>query len=178
ASVAGSSPAALSQAGVTSLMVMPLLARGRALGVLSFVAADSRRHYGARDLALAEELARRCALAVENAKLYRAAQHAIRLRDDFFSVASHELKTPVAALMAFSQFMRKRAERRGGLTTAQISEALHEVHWQSDRIARLVGQLLDTSRLDAGKLALDPEPSDLTAMVRTAVHAARGNARG
>ena len=72
------------------------------------------------------------------AKLYRAAQHAIRLRDDFFSVASHELKTPVAALMAFSQFMRKRAERRGGLTTAQISEALHEVHWQSDRIARLV----------------------------------------
>jgi signal transduction histidine kinase len=168
----------LTEAGVTGLMLAPLLVRGRALGVLSFVAAESRRRYGPRDRSLGEELARRCALAIENTRLYREAQNAIRLRDDFFSVASHELKTPVAALMAFTQFMRKRAERRGGLTTAQITEALGEVHWQSDRIARLVAQLLDTSRLDAGKLALDPEMTDLTAMVDSAVHAARGNTHG
>jgi PAS domain S-box-containing protein len=174
----GVAPVMLTQAGVTALMLVPMLVRGRPLGVLSFVAAGSHRRYGRRDRELAEELAHRCALAIENARLYREAQNAIRLRDDFFSVASHELKTPVAALMAFTQFMRKRAERRGGLTAAQITDALGEVHWQSDRIARLVGQLLDTSRLDAGKLALDPELTDLTEMVESAVHAARNNSRG
>jgi PAS domain S-box-containing protein len=175
---AGVSVTALRRAGLTSLMLVPLMARGRPLGVLTFIARESHRNFGAHDLSLAEELARRCALAVENARLYREAQQAIRLRDDFFSVASHELKTPVAALMAFTQFLRKRAERRGRLTTAQISDALQEVHWQSDRIARLVGQLLDTSRLDAGKLTLEPELTDLTAMVRGAVHAARASTRG
>jgi signal transduction histidine kinase len=115
-------------------------------------------------------------VAIENARLYREAQKAIRLRDDFFSVAAHELKTPVAALLAFTQFMLKRAERQGGLPARQVNEALEEVHWQSDRIARLVSQLLDTSRLDAGKLALHPQPADLTALMREAVQIARRSA--
>jgi signal transduction histidine kinase len=167
---------ALRRVGMRSVMMVPLVARDRTLGVMSFIAAESGREYGAADLSLAEELAHRCALAIENARLYREAQSAIGLRDDFFSVAAHELKTPVAALLAFTQFMLKRAERQGGLPARQVNEALEEVHWQSDRIARLVSQLLDTSRLDAGKLALHPQPADLTALMREAVQIARRSA--
>jgi PAS domain S-box-containing protein len=165
----------LREAGFSAAMLVPLLTGGRPLGVMSFVAAISGRDYGPNGLTLAEELARRCALAIENARLYREAQSAIGLRDDFFSVASHELKTPVAALLAYTQLMLRRSERQGGLTRDQIDEALDEVHWQSDRIARLVAQLLDTSRLDAGRLAVDPETTDLAALVRTAVYAARAS---
>ena len=156
-----------------TVMVVPLVAGGRALGVMSFVATRTGRGYGPKALSLAEELAHRCALAIENARLYREAQHAIGLRDDFFSVASHELKTPVAALLAYTQFMLKRSERQRGLSREQIDEALEEVHWQSDRIGRLVSQLLDTSRLDAGKLSLDPVVTDMTALVEAAVYTAR-----
>ena len=163
----------LKGAGIAAVMVVPLVASGSPLGVISFVATRSRGNYGMQSLSLAEELAHRCALAMENARLYREAQHAIRLRDDFFSVASHELKTPVTALMAYTQFMLRRAERQRGLTDKQIADALEEVHWQSDRLGRLVAQLLDTSRLDAGKLELDPEVTDLTALVREAVYTAR-----
>jgi PAS domain S-box-containing protein len=165
----------LHKAGFSAVMMVPLVAGGRRLGVMSFVATDGHRKYGMKSLSLAEELAHRCALAMENARLYREAQHAIGLRDDFFSVASHELKTPVAALLAYTQFMLKRAERQRGLNRKQIDEALEEVHWQSDRIARLVAQLLDTSRLDAGKLALDPEVTDLGALVRAAVYTAQSS---
>jgi PAS domain S-box-containing protein len=165
----------LRSAGLSAVMAVPLVVGGRRLGVMSFVATDAHRTYGIKSVSLAEELAHRCALAMENARLYGEAQHAIGLRDDFFSVASHELKTPVTALLAYTQFMLKRAERQHGLNQKQIDEALEEVHWQSDRIGRLVAQLLDTSRLDAGKLALDPEVTDLSALVRAAVYTARSS---
>ena len=156
-------------------MVVPLVVGGRRFGAMSFVAARAGLDYGPRGVSLAEELAYRCALALENARLYRAAQQAVGLRDDFFSVASHELKTPVAALMAYTQFILNRAQRQNGLTREQIDEALEEVHWQSDRIARLVGQLLDTSRLDAGKLALEPELTELTELVESAMSTAQAS---
>jgi PAS domain S-box-containing protein len=162
----------LRSAGLAAVMLVPLVTGGRPLGVISFVAAKTGRHYGPKALTLAEELAHRCGLAIENARLYREAQSAIGLRDDFFSVASHELKTPVAALLAYTQLMLRRSERQGGLSREQIDEALDEIHWQSDRIARLVAQLLDTSRLDAGKLGVDPEQTDVAALVRAAVYAA------
>jgi PAS domain S-box-containing protein len=163
----------LRQAGFTAVMLVPLVAAGRPLGVISFVATRQVPEYGSKRLNLAQELAHRCALAIENARLYREAQSAIGLRDDFFSTASHELKTPVAALLAYTQFMLKRAERQGGLNPEQIEEALDEIHWQSDRIARLVAQLLDTSRLDADKLALEPQLTDVAALVDGAALAAR-----
>ena len=73
---------------------MPLLARGRTIGTLTLIAAESARQYGPDDLALAEALAARAALAVDNARLYGEAQAAVRARDEFLSIASHELRTP------------------------------------------------------------------------------------
>lgn len=167
--------AALWAAGLKAVMLVPLVAGGRALGVISLFAVKPGRKYVQKSIGLAEELAHRCAVAIESAHLYQEAQNAIRLRDDFFSVASHELKTPVAALLAYTQFMLKRAKKQGGLNVDQIDEALGEVHWQSDRIGRLVAQLLDTSYLDTGKLGLDPQMTDIASLVDAAVYTARAS---
>src|SRR5206468_1702750 len=93
---------AVAQLGPESIMLLPLVARGRTLGLMSLVAAESGRHYDQRDLLLAEELARRCALAVDNARLYAAAEQAlheanaaVRVRDEVLATVSHDLKTPL-----------------------------------------------------------------------------------
>ena len=89
--------------GAESSMILPLRAHGRFLGAMTLASSAPEQRFAARDLAAAEELARRAAMAIDNARLYREAQEAIRLRDDFLSIASHELNTPVASLKLVSQ---------------------------------------------------------------------------
>src|SRR5262249_28172104 len=84
--------------GPRSLMVVPLQERGRPLGALTIAISESNRVYGPDALALAEDLAGRCAMAVDNARLYEQAQEAVRARDEFLSIASHELRTPLAGV--------------------------------------------------------------------------------
>src|SRR5690606_33122727 len=87
----------LRQLNLASLMTVPLTARGRTFGTISLARSPARPAFEADDLELAVELARRAALAIDNARLYQAAQEAVGLRDQFLSIASHELKTPLTA---------------------------------------------------------------------------------
>jgi hypothetical protein len=84
-------------------MILPLRAHGAFLGAKTLASNVPDRRFVPRDLAAAEELARRAALAIDNARLYREAQDAIRLRDEFLSIASHELRTPIAGLKLISE---------------------------------------------------------------------------
>ncbi|WP_437680823.1 ATP-binding protein [Sorangium sp. So ce131] len=161
---------ALRALGGRSLLCIPLARRGRLLGVLTFLAARPGR-YGDAERATAQELARRCALAADNALLYRDAQRAIALRDEFLSIASHELKTPLTPLGLQIQTLLRRApelavdaERRAWLTAR-----LELIRRQGDRLKRLVDNLLDLSRLSAGRLVLDLEPVRLSEVVRQVV---------
>jgi signal transduction histidine kinase len=139
-------------------IVVPLRARGRAIGIVWLYVREGRPRYGAGDLAFARDLVGRVALALDNARLFRDAQEAIRLRDEFLSIASHELKTPLTPLKL--QIGRLRREPLGATATEKLESANRQI----DRLTRLVDQLLDVSRITGGRLRLEPETVDLGAV--------------
>jgi signal transduction histidine kinase len=93
-----------------------------------------------------------------------------RLKDEFLAIAAHELRTPVAALMAMTQLQRSRLTRGQPISDR---EALGQVHEQVERLGRLVAQLLDSSRIETGKLSLERQPSDLKCLVEEVAEAVR-----
>ncbi len=159
--------------GLRSAMVVPLWTQGRVLGALLLSRGDSRPRYTAGDLTLAQDLARRCALAVDNARLYQDAQQAIRARDEFLSVAAHELKTPITSLRGFAQVTIRQIQKEGSLDPIRIQRALQVIDHQSDKLTRLVVQLLDVSRIQAGRLVLYREQAELSNLVAGVVASAQ-----
>jgi PAS domain S-box-containing protein len=155
----------------SSLMAVPLVAHGHTLGVLTFIfTARSGRRYGTVELATAEELARRAALSLDNARLYRDAQRAVQLRDEFLSIASHELKTPLTPLTLKLRLLVREAEAQRESPLSQRMLGHLEVGLrQVKKLAELVNDLLDVTRLSAGQLRIQREPVDLAALVREVV---------
>jgi PAS domain S-box-containing protein len=170
--------------GFTSVIIAPLTARDRTLGAITFVAAESGRRYNADDIALAEELARRAGSAIDNARLYAAEQRfraeaeaAVRLRDQFLSIAAHELKTPLTTLLGNVQLMQRRALRDGTLPERELRQ-LRTINEQSSRLLRMVLALLDISRLESGQLSIERVPVDLAALARRVVDEIRPTSVG
>jgi PAS domain S-box-containing protein len=154
--------------GFCSMIIAPLTARGRTLGALTLISAESGRRFGQAELAMAEELAIRAALAIDNARLYAQAQEAVRKRDEFLSLASHELSTPLTTLsLQMGGLIRAaKAGRLEGATADQLLEKLARAEAQVKRLTGLVGELLDVSRIAAGRMDLEPDEVDLTALAR------------
>ncbi len=153
----------LLQLGVTSTIIVPMVARGRTLGALSFMISDGRRSYGPSDLARAQDLAQRAALAVDNARLFHELadardrlQAAVAARDDFLSIASHELKTPLTPLKLQLDMARRQLP-----PTQQLDERLGAAQRQVSRLQGLVSRLLDVSQLASDRLRLEPQEVDL-----------------
>jgi predicted ATPase/signal transduction histidine kinase/tRNA A-37 threonylcarbamoyl transferase component Bud32 len=155
--------------GIRTGLAVPLAARGQTLGVISLGSAAPGRRYGRADLELARELARRAATAVDNARLYCKAQEAIRLRDEFLSVASHELYTPMTSLMLSLQSMVPAAKAEQLLEPKALRKRLELVSRQGQRLIRLIGELLDVSRIETGSLLLMPADIELGTLVRDVV---------
>jgi signal transduction histidine kinase/FixJ family two-component response regulator len=152
-------------AGVASVLCVPLPARERVLGTLTLVRLRPRPVFSAEDLSLARDLGRRAAMAFDNAALYDEARSAIQIRDVFLSVASHELKTPLASLYGNVQLLERRMLREGTLSERD-RRVLRVVIEQSQRLDKMVTALLDTSRLQAGQLSVERLPLDLVALIR------------
>jgi PAS domain S-box-containing protein len=157
----------------TSGLLVPLETRAGTAGVLTCLAWGQRAAYDLRDLSLAQDLARRCALAIDNATLYREAREAISIRDEFLSVAAHELKTPMTSLRGYAQLLGREFERGDVPNPERARRAASTIQVQADKLARLVAQLLDISRLESGKLAIERKPTNFSQLVREVVDAAR-----
>ena len=154
-----------------ALVSCPLQARGRRLGTITLVRVDRDRPFLDEDLEYARQLAERCAISLDSGRLYRESQEAIRVRDEFLSIASHELKTPLTPLQLQIHTLEKRTRE---LTSDEYSRAwlekrLATIRRQGDRLNRLVGELLEISRIMGGRLHLQLERVDLGEVTREVV---------
>ncbi len=164
--------------GLRAYVSAPLLVRGDVLGAITFVSAQEGRHFEADELATIEELAHRVAVAIDNARLYRAAQEGVRVRDEFLSIASHELKTPLTSLGLAVQSLLRTFRKSGSLAAVPESvgrSILETAERQAKRMNTLVDNLLDVSRITAGRLELHVEEIDLGELVRDVAAAMQGD---
>jgi PAS domain S-box-containing protein len=152
------------QLGLRSYMAVPLRARGQVFGVLTFISAESGRRYTNRDLQLAEDLAHRAGVAVENSRLYQELRQADRRKDEFLSLLAHELRNPLAPIRTGLQVIRQ-----SGNDPAFVEPAVEMMDRQVEHLIRLVDDLLDLSRIMRNKVELRREPVDLAVAVARAV---------
>jgi len=150
--------------GLVSWMVVPLPGRRGSIGAITFVSSDSKRLFTELDLSHAEEFARQAAVAIENAMLYRDAHEANRAKDDFLATLSHELRTPMTAILGWSRLLQD-----GGLDEETYSSAIETILRSAHAQALLIDDVLDMSRIIAGKMQIDPQPVDLVEMVEAAM---------
>jgi signal transduction histidine kinase len=185
----------LRELGVASAIIVPLLARGRTLGAISFCTTESGRHYDATDLDLAQELAHRAAVAIDNARLHGELQSQMevttrlneklrrvaeerdalrlvaeervtaleeldRLKEEFIATASHDLKSPLTSIRGYAQLLRRRV-RAPAPDLEQVAHGLEVIDSQGAAMARLLDDLLDAARIQAGGLEPRKAPCDL-----------------
>ncbi len=150
--------------GLRSAIIVPLVSRGRSVGALTLVQAESGRSFRERDLSTAEELGRRAATAVDNARLFTEAREAVKLREDFLTIAGHELKTPLSALMLQIASL-ERAIDKSTLSPAALGERVAKIRRQGTRLDRLINDLLDVARISSQRFPLESEPVDLAGVV-------------
>lgn len=163
-----------STAKLASLLVLPLRTRREMIGALVIAANDPERAMTDDKLPLAEVLAERAALAIENSNLYteqvearRKVEDLSRLKDEFLSIASHELRTPVTSIKGYTQ-LAKMLIKDGDLNTSE--EYLDIALDQIDRMSRLILELLDVSRIETGRLEIRREAIAWPQFVRDVVH--------
>ncbi len=150
-----------------SAMIVPLISHGKILATMTLVSAESGRVYDSSDLSFAVEFAQRVTAALENTQLYQQAKSAIRARDEFLSVASHELKTPLTPLKLQAQGLARilRQGTESNLNKERLLKAVEVSDRQINRLTRLIEDLLDVSRINMGKLDLSPETFNFSEMV-------------
>ena len=149
-----------------SYMGVPLIARGKTIGAITFSSIQPHRHYTPDDLLFVQEVARRIALALDNVHLYREAQNAIRLRDEFIATASHELRTPITSLKMYAQVLQKRFTGQG---EERLVHSLKKMDAQIAKLTLLIEDLLDVSKLELGKVAFRQEAFDLNEVIKETV---------
>ncbi len=142
-----------------SFMIVPLVARGRVLGLITFAFSDSERRYGPAELALAEEMARRAALAIDNARLYGQAQQAVRAREGVLAVVSHDLRNPLASILLNTSTLLELSPE--GTLDPWVADSLRQTIALVAQSNRLIEDLLDVSRAANGGISLLRAPHDL-----------------
>jgi PAS domain S-box-containing protein len=147
---------------LNSAFVFPLVARGQRIGTL-LLGGDSEYQLNSSDRALGEDLSFRIAASLDNACLYREAQKAVRMRDEFLSIASHELKTPLTPLKIQTQQLLRLISKDSlaSVEPARVNRMLEISNRQIERLNKLIEDLLDISRISTGKMGLRIEEFDL-----------------
>jgi PAS domain S-box-containing protein len=151
-------------APLRSFIIVPLNARGRSLGAITLVSTNPARLFGPAELSVAQEMARRAALAIDNARLYNEAREALRARDSVLGVVSHDLRNPLTAIL-----LNVDAALASGTLPPAACEALEGVVRSAQAMDRMIQDLLDVARIEARQLRIDPAPCAPADLVGEAV---------
>lgn len=150
-----------------TFLCVPLISSNGVIGL--FLLMDSEaNHFSGSEVLVVEELARRTAMAFDNARLYAEAQQAIKARDQFISIASHELKTPLTSLMGYISMLKRRLGNSDQISPAD-QKALRVIDAQASRLNSLISVLLDLSRHQQGRLSLSLSAIDLRLLTQQVV---------
>jgi PAS domain S-box-containing protein len=150
-----------------SYMMVPLIVRNQTIGVLGLYATQAQRRYTSDDCIVLEKVAVRAAIALDNAQLYEEMREAVREREAFLAIASHEIKNPLTALLGRAQLLERRLGRRED-SARELADSRSVID-NAQRINQLLTDLLDVSRMTSGQLSVDKEPLDLGALVQRVV---------
>jgi len=164
--------------GLTSVVILPLIARERVLGLFTLVRSDESRAFRDDELPLLGELAARAGTAVDNTRLLHEATEAVRLRDDFLAIASHDMRTPLAAILGYLQLALRRAHKAEDPGGQKLVEYLSAAEGMAGRLTDLVADLMDVSLLRSGRpIALEPVEIEIGLVAERLVDAHRKLAR-
>jgi len=168
--------ALIRQLDLREVLVVPLTARGRVLGALSVANAGMADPFTPEEIELVEELGRRAGSAIDAAKLMSEANEALRQRDEFLAIASHDMRTPLAAVRGYAQLALRHVSREP-TDLAPLQRWLSDIDESANRLTGLVSELMDVSLLRGGrKVPLQLEPTDLVALVNDRVREHAGSA--
>jgi signal transduction histidine kinase len=154
--------------GEAQIVVFPLSGQKSILAALGISRASSGRHFSPADFTIAEALAARAAIALENAQLYKDLEHADRQKNEFLSMLAHELRNPLAPIRTGVDVLRMQGDQQ-----PEVVWARDMIERQTTQLVRLVDDLLDVSRITGGKIRLELERIDVAAIVATAVETSR-----
>jgi len=166
----------LRELAMRSAMIVPLKARGRIVGAITFVTAESGRRYDHSDLEMAQELADRAAIAVENARLYREAERAIRVRENVLALVSHDLRNPLSSINMSAATLLNVLVKKGP-SDPRTQKQVEMILRNTRRMDRLIGDLLDMASIQAGRLAVEAVPQEIAPIFAEAVEVAEPLAR-
>jgi PAS domain S-box-containing protein len=161
----------LRELGLKSFLTVPLAARGRTIGALTFSSTSARRDYTEDDIDYAREIGARAALAIENARLYARAQEVNRAKDEFLATLSHELRTPLTPILGWTHMIRS-----GRLGADESARGIGVIEKNSQSLSRLINDLLDMSSILSGKMRIERAAVDLAGVVREAAETVRPQA--
>jgi PAS domain S-box-containing protein len=159
----------LKQLSIQSVMIVPMLIKGRVTGVISFMSCNPQNKFNETDFNFAKDFTNRIALTLENTRLYEEVKKDIeerieidRKKDEFISIASHELKTPVTSLKAYTQILQSTFDEDNN---EKASAMLAKMDKQIDKLTSLIVDLLDVTKIDKGEMVFDFEKFDINELI-------------
>ena len=161
-----SSASALQRLGAGSAAMLPLVVDGQVKAVLSLISTREHRFTSSESLVV-EDVARRIGLALDRIQLYREAEEANRLKDEFLGTLSHELRTPLNAIFGWARILRNRK------LDERTAHAIEVIERNAEAQVRLIEEVLDVSRIIRGKMTVAAEPVDMAAIVRATIDTVR-----
>lgn len=158
----------ISKVGLRSFACLPIKTRGHVYGAITFITTkESGRYLRPRDIEILKTLTERTALAIENSLLYEETKKAVRLRADLLAFASHDLKNPLAGVLMSTRLLER------GMTSATVEperllKLVRNIGKSAERMNRLIRDLLDLTKIEAGRLAVTTAPCDTRGLVAEA----------